>query len=72
MQTVSANIAVGSHVWVEDPEVAWLDGEVVEVNAEETKVNCTSGKTVSSSYTNPGLDYCNEVCHCLWFINFFV
>ncbi|KAL1545296.1 myosin-6-like [Salvia divinorum] len=44
-QTVAANIAVGFHVWVEDPDESWLDGEVVEVNGEEVTVNCTSGKT---------------------------
>ncbi|XP_010522522.1 PREDICTED: myosin-6 [Tarenaya hassleriana] len=45
---------VGSHVWVEDPDEAWMDGEVVEVNGEEIKVLCTSEKTVvvkaSSAY----------------------
>ncbi|XP_042491849.1 myosin-6-like [Macadamia integrifolia] len=40
------NIVVGSFVWVEDPDVAWVDGEVLEVNGEEIKVSCTSGKTV--------------------------
>lgn len=48
-QTVGGKIAVGSHVWVEDPDESWLDGEVVEVNGDEIKVNCTSGKTVSIS-----------------------
>ncbi|XP_047309690.1 myosin-8-like [Impatiens glandulifera] len=38
------NLVVGSHVWVEDPEVAWIDGEVIEVKGEEIKVNCSSGK----------------------------
>ncbi|WJX79127.1 Myosin-6 [Trifolium repens] len=37
---------VGTHVWVEDSEVAWIDGEVLELNGEEIKVLCTSGKTV--------------------------
>ncbi|KAJ7972561.1 Myosin [Quillaja saponaria] len=37
---------VGSLVWVEDPDVAWVDGEILEVNGEEIKVLCTSGKTV--------------------------
>ena len=50
IQTVATNIAVGSHVWVEDLDEAWLDGVVVEVNGEEIKVNCTSGKTVSISW----------------------
>ncbi|KAK6145891.1 hypothetical protein DH2020_019760 [Rehmannia glutinosa] len=50
--TVSASIAVGSLVWVEDPEVAWIDGEVVEVNGEEIKVVCTSGKTAVANVEN--------------------
>ncbi|XP_057964092.1 myosin-6-like [Malania oleifera] len=40
------NLPVGSLVWVEDPAEAWIDGEVVEVNGQEIKVLCTSGKTV--------------------------
>ncbi|KAI4300104.1 hypothetical protein L6164_033518 [Bauhinia variegata] len=43
---VVTNPVVGSHVWVEDPDVAWMDGEVLAVNGEEIKVLCTSGKTV--------------------------
>ncbi|XP_023645863.1 myosin-7 isoform X1 [Capsella rubella] len=41
----SAKVTVGSHVWVEDPDDAWIDGEVEDVNTEEITVNC-SGKTV--------------------------
>ncbi|WZZ73053.1 hypothetical protein YC2023_084423 [Brassica napus] len=40
------NPTVGSCVWVEDPDEAWIDGEVVEVNGQEIKVLCTSGKHV--------------------------
>lgn len=47
VQSVPVKVVVGSHVWVEDPEIAWIDGEVVEVNGEEIKIICTSGKTVS-------------------------
>ncbi|KAK4388063.1 Myosin-14, partial [Sesamum angolense] len=43
--TVSASIAVGSHVWLEDSEVSWIDGEVLEVKGKKIKVICTSGKT---------------------------
>ncbi|KAI9122087.1 hypothetical protein K1719_006776 [Acacia pycnantha] len=42
----AVNPVVGSHVWVEDSEVSWIDGEVLAVNGEEIKVLCTSGKTV--------------------------
>nr|GMD62941.1 myosin-16 isoform X2 [Ipomoea batatas] len=42
MQSVSS-IVVGTHAWVEDPDVAWLDGEVVETKGEEITIKCTSG-----------------------------
>ncbi|KAG5243498.1 myosin [Salix suchowensis] len=40
------NIIVGSHVWVEDPVLAWIDGEVLRINGEEVRVQATNGKTV--------------------------
>ncbi|OVA04497.1 IQ motif [Macleaya cordata] len=40
------NIVVGSHVWVEDPKLAWIDGEVIRVNGQEVHVQTTNGKTV--------------------------
>ncbi|KAK9082960.1 hypothetical protein Scep_029431 [Stephania cephalantha] len=43
------NVTVGTFVWAEDPEVSWIDGEVVEVNGDEIKINCTSGKTIVSN-----------------------
>ncbi|KAI3959390.1 hypothetical protein MKW98_018980 [Papaver atlanticum] len=40
------NIVVGSHVWVEDPKLAWIDGEVTKVNGQEVHVKTTHGKSV--------------------------
>ncbi|KAH9763208.1 Myosin-17 [Citrus sinensis] len=40
------NIIVGSHVWVEHPELAWVDGEVFKISAEEVHVHTTNGQTV--------------------------
>lgn len=40
------NIIVGSHVWVEDPVLAWIDGEVLRINGEQVHVQATNGKTV--------------------------
>ncbi|MBA0558847.1 hypothetical protein Golob_015843, partial [Gossypium lobatum] len=48
LQVAPSSILVGSHVWVEDPDVAWIDGEVKEVKGEEITVDSTSGKTVSA------------------------
>ncbi|OMO70685.1 IQ motif, EF-hand binding site [Corchorus capsularis] len=40
------NIILGSHVWVEDPGIAWIDGEVVRINGNEVHVKTTNGKSV--------------------------
>ncbi|KAE8679654.1 hypothetical protein F3Y22_tig00111398pilonHSYRG00287 [Hibiscus syriacus] len=45
-------LAVGSLVWVEDSDIAWIDGEVVQVNGEDIKVLCTSGKMVVVKASN--------------------
>ncbi|KAK4410989.1 Myosin-12 [Sesamum angolense] len=48
------NIIVGSHVWAEDPEVAWIDGEVTEIKGTDATIATTNGKsilaTISSIY----------------------
>ncbi|CAM8963239.1 unnamed protein product [Rhodiola kirilowii] len=49
--TVS-NPVVGAQVWLEDPIEAWIDGEIVEVNSDTSKVLCTSGKTVTVKSTS--------------------
>ncbi|GFP99593.1 myosin-11 [Phtheirospermum japonicum] len=40
------NIIVGSHVWVEDPDVAWVDGQVENINGNEVEVQTLDGKKV--------------------------
>ncbi|KAK6937696.1 Myosin, N-terminal, SH3-like, partial [Dillenia turbinata] len=52
MKATLANLVVGSFVWVEDPDDAWIDGEVVEVKGQEIKVNCSSGKVVTVNLSN--------------------
>jgi Myosin N-terminal SH3-like domain len=37
----------GSQVWAEDHDEAWIDGEVLEVNGDNIKIQATNGKTVS-------------------------
>lgn len=43
------NIIVGSHVWAEDPELAWVDGEVVEIKGDKATIVTTNEKKVSQS-----------------------
>ncbi|CAD6337132.1 unnamed protein product [Miscanthus lutarioriparius] len=40
------NIIVGSHVWAEDPNTCWVDGEVVKINGEEAEIQATNGKKI--------------------------
>ncbi|KAK1312173.1 hypothetical protein QJS10_CPA07g00336 [Acorus calamus] len=40
------NIVVGSHVWIEDPVLAWIDGEVFRIDGHNVHVRATNGKTV--------------------------
>ncbi|KAI3667969.1 hypothetical protein L6452_43040 [Arctium lappa] len=48
----AVSLGVGSLVWVEDPDEAWMDGEVIAVSGEEIKVASTSGKTVVAKSSN--------------------
>lgn len=52
MQGTPVNIIVGSHVWIEDPSVAWIDGHVLKINGNEAEIQTSDGKKVMpSSYT---------------------
>lgn len=57
LQGTSDNIIVGSHVWVEDPAIAWIDGQVVKINGVDAEVHTTNGKMV-----NPLLVMCLYIC----------
>ncbi|KAM7250190.1 hypothetical protein ACFE04_022073 [Oxalis oulophora] len=41
------NIIVGSHVWAEDQELAWIDGEVSKINGKDVEIQTTNGKKVT-------------------------
>lgn len=46
LQGTPVNIIVGSHVWVEDPALAWIDGQVLKINGAEADIQTSNGKTV--------------------------
>ena len=48
MQGTPVNIIVGSHVWVEDPDEAWIDGQVSKINGQEVEIQASDGKTVKN------------------------
>ncbi|KAB5568287.1 hypothetical protein DKX38_002080 [Salix brachista] len=50
-----ANVEIGSHVWVEDPEVAWIDGIVINIEQDEVEVQTRDGKTVRDFLSSANL-----------------
>ncbi|KAJ6847947.1 myosin-6-like [Iris pallida] len=50
--TTPVNIEAGSQVWVRDPESAWVDGVVLEINGDEIRISTNSGKTVAAKVSN--------------------
>nr|BAD16376.1 putative myosin XI [Oryza sativa Japonica Group] len=44
LQASKVRFTVGSNVWVEDADVAWIDGLVEQVTGDELIIRCTSGK----------------------------
>ncbi|KAL8500655.1 hypothetical protein ACS0TY_020292 [Phlomoides rotata] len=46
------NIIVGSHVWVEDPELAWIDGQVLEIKGANATILTTTGKTIVAAISS--------------------
>jgi myosin V len=52
LQGTPANIIVGSHVWIEDPEEAWIGGYVSKINEKDAEVETTDGKKVCTLSVN--------------------
>lgn len=48
LQASSVNITIGSHVWVEDPILAWIDGQVSRIDGQDVHVQTTNGKKVDA------------------------
>ena len=46
LQATTENIIVGSHVWIEDPEIAWIDGQATKINGQEVQIDTTRGNSV--------------------------
>lgn len=55
VQAAQLTYFVGSHVWVEDPDEAWLDGEILESKDNEITVSFESGTKVRIYVLGPML-----------------
>eukprot|EP00257_Ricinus_communis_P017422 XP_015575855.1 myosin-9 isoform X1 [Ricinus communis] len=49
MEVLPVNIDVGSHIWVGDPQVAWLDGIVFNIKGGDAEIQTGDGKTIVAS-----------------------
>lgn len=45
-QAAPVNIMLGTQVWVEDPNVCWIEGVVTKITGQEVEVETTDGKKV--------------------------
>nr|AHI45151.1 myosin [Zea mays] len=45
-------IVVGSHIWLEDKDLVWIDGEVFRTEGQNVHVHTTNGKTVTVSISD--------------------
>ncbi|CAM0882392.1 unnamed protein product [Alopecurus aequalis] len=46
------NIVIGSHVWVADKDLSWIDGEVFKIDGQNAHVRTTKGKTVTANVSD--------------------
>ncbi|KAG7649627.1 Dilute domain [Arabidopsis thaliana x Arabidopsis arenosa] len=44
LQGTPVNIIVGSHVWIEDSDVAWIDGLVEKINGQDVEITAKLSK----------------------------
>lgn len=57
IQGTPINIIVGSHVWAEDSEAAWIDAQVKKIHGRDATIITTNGKTVSYYDLNSHIKY---------------
>lgn len=43
-------IVVGSQIWVENPELVWIDGEVINIKGEDAEIQISNGNKVQSCF----------------------
>uniref|UniRef100_A0A6N2M7Q7 Myosin motor domain-containing protein n=1 Tax=Salix viminalis TaxID=40686 RepID=A0A6N2M7Q7_SALVM len=48
MEGSTENIIVGSEIWVEDPQLAWLDGKVSKITGQDAEIETSTGKKVTA------------------------
>ncbi|KAF5757392.1 putative myosin, SH3, kinesin motor domain superfamily [Helianthus annuus] len=52
VSSTAVNIIVGSHVWVDDPNKAWIDGQVIKITGQEAEIETPDLKKVVAKLSN--------------------
>lgn len=45
-------IVLGSHIWLEDKDLAWIDGEVFRIEGQKAHIRTTNGNMVVASISD--------------------
>jgi hypothetical protein len=46
VQAATLKIVLGSHIWLEDKDLAWIDGEVFRIEGQKAHIRTTNGNMV--------------------------
>ncbi|KAF5794654.1 putative myosin, SH3, P-loop containing nucleoside triphosphate hydrolase [Helianthus annuus] len=52
VSSTTVNIIVGCHVWVDDPNKAWIDGQVIKITGQEVEIETPDLKKVVTKLSN--------------------
>lgn len=50
LQEIQENIVAGMHVWVADPELAFIDGIVLNIKGQDAEIQTSDGNMVNTNY----------------------
>lgn len=53
LQEIQENIVAGTHVWVEDPELVFTHGIVLNIKGQEAQIQTGDGNTVNTNHMMP-------------------
>ncbi|XP_052156162.1 myosin-17-like isoform X1 [Oryza glaberrima] len=52
VQAATLKIVLGSHIWLEDKDLAWIDGEVFRIEGQKAHIRTTNGNMVVASISD--------------------
>lgn len=53
LQEIQENIVAGTHVWIEDPELVFIHGIVLNIRGQEAEIQTSDGNMVNTNHLMP-------------------